>query len=48
MIKTCTYFWEKIAILCFADLDQETKMKLAEKYLGKDELDHLNELLLEN
>ena len=47
MEKTCTYFWEKVAILHFADLSQYDRLELAEKYLGKDELEHLKELLEE-
>lgn len=47
MEKTCTYYWNKIAILHFADLDQEEKIRLAEIHLGKDEQEHLKELLAE-
>lgn len=45
MKKDCTYYWNKVAILIFADLDQEKKLELAGKYLSKDELLHLEELL---
>ena len=45
MEKDCTYYWNKVAILIFADLDQEEKLELAGKHLSKDELLHLKELL---
>ena len=45
MIKNCTYYWEKVAILHFANLSMDKKMELAEKWLGKDELIHPKELL---
>lgn len=46
MEKTCTYFWEKIAILHFTDdLSFNEKMEMAEAKLSKDELEHLRELL---
>ena len=45
MEKDCTYYWNKVAILRFAELDFEDKWEEAEKYLAKDELMHLKELL---
>lgn len=45
MEKDCTYYWEKVAILNFADLDIEDKLEQARKVLSQDELEHLKELL---
>lgn len=47
MEKNCTYYWEKVAMAHFQAIcnDVPDMLELAEKYLSKDELDHLNELL---
>lgn len=47
MIKNCSYYWEKVAKLSFSDRFTSTSSMLeeAEKYLSKDELEHLKELL---
>jgi len=45
MEKNCTYYWDKIAILHFADKPMEEKLELARQLLSKDEFDHLKELL---
>jgi len=47
MKKTCTYYWNKVATLYFADLDQQTRLDYAFNYLGRDEYEHLLELLKE-
>lgn len=43
--KTATYFWDKVAILMFADLPMEDKIETARLHLGKDEFDHLMEII---
>ena len=45
MQKDCTYYWNKVAILNFADLSLDEKWELSRKVLGNDELKHLEELL---
>lgn len=44
MKRNCMYYWNKIAINHFANLTQEKRMKLAEKYLTEDELLHLKRI----
>lgn len=48
MENNCTYYWDKIAILHFADKPMEGKLELAQQILSKDELDHLKKLMGEN
>jgi len=43
----CQYYWNRAAINYFADLPMERKLEIAEETLGKDELDHLKEMLKE-
>ena len=47
MEKNCTYYWEKVAMAHFQAICNDTSdmMELARKYLSKDELAHLIELL---
>lgn len=49
MIKTAQYYWDKVAMAYFVDRNWTlcSKLEEAEKYLSKDEYNHLKELIKE-